>query len=53
MSGFKNKFKEADITFNVPANRVDRIQELHILIGHIICEIIEKNLSWINLEQNN
>ena len=45
LSGFKNKFKEADITFNVPANRVDRIQELHILIGHIICEIIEKNLN--------
>ncbi len=45
LSGFKNKFKEADITFNVPANRVDRIQELHILIGHIFCEIIEKNLN--------
>lgn len=45
LSGLKNKFKEADITFNVPANRVDRIQELHIHIGHIICEIIETNLN--------
>ena len=29
----------------VPANRVDRVQELHIFIGHVICEIIENSFS--------
>lgn len=39
------KFKEiADITLMVPSNDTPRIQESHILIGHIICELIEENL---------
>ena len=29
---------------NVPSDDTPRIQEAHILIGHIICEIIEKEL---------
>ncbi len=29
---------------NVPSEDTPRIQELHILIGHIICEIVEKEL---------
>jgi len=29
----------------VPAIRVDRIQEMHITIGHLICEYIENNIS--------
>lgn len=29
---------------NVPSNDTPRIQESHILIGHIICELVEKNL---------
>lgn len=29
---------------NVPSNDTPRIQESHILIGHIICEFVEKNL---------
>ena len=33
-----------DIVIKVPANRPDRIQEMHIAIGQIICEIIENNL---------
>lgn len=45
LSGSKNKTKIADLTVNVPASRVDRIQELHIHIGHIFCELIEKNLN--------
>jgi D-sedoheptulose 7-phosphate isomerase len=28
----------------VPSADTPRIQEAHILIGHIICEIIERNL---------
>jgi D-sedoheptulose 7-phosphate isomerase len=34
----------ADLIISTPAKRVDRIQELHILIGHTICEILEKEL---------
>lgn len=29
---------------NVPSNDTPRIQEAHILIGHIICEIVESSL---------
>lgn len=39
------KMKEAsDYLFNVPSNDTPRIQESHILIGHIICELVEANL---------
>jgi len=31
----------ADILINVPSKITPRIQESHILIGHIICEIVE------------
>ena len=31
----------SDININVPSNDTQRIQEIHILIGHIICDIIE------------
>lgn len=33
-----------DILIPVPSNDTPRIQECHILIGHIICEFVEKNL---------
>ena len=33
-----------DILLNVPSNDTPRIQESHILIGHIICEHIEKDI---------
>jgi len=32
----------SDILLNVPSNNTPRIQESHILIGHIICEFVEK-----------
>jgi len=35
---------EVDILLNVPSVDTPRIQESHILIGHIICEIVESNL---------
>jgi D-sedoheptulose 7-phosphate isomerase len=39
------KMKEfADILLNVPSNDTPRIQESHILLGHIICELVEKNI---------
>jgi len=36
--------KMADIALIVPSNSTPRIQESHILIGHIICDIIEKEI---------
>jgi D-sedoheptulose 7-phosphate isomerase len=42
-SGGKMKDK-ADILLNVPSTDTPRIQESHILIGHVICEIIESKL---------
>jgi D-sedoheptulose 7-phosphate isomerase len=34
-----------DITLHVPSTSTQRIQECHILIGHILCGLIEDNLS--------
>ena len=34
----------SDFTFNVPSKDTPRIQEIHITAGHIICEIVEKEL---------
>lgn len=34
----------ADINFIVPSDDTPRIQEAHIMIGHIICDIVEKSL---------
>jgi len=36
------KMKEAsDFLFNVPSNDTPRIQESHIMLGHIICQLVE------------
>jgi len=34
----------ADLVIKVPSNDTPRIQEAHILIGHIICQLIESEL---------
>lgn len=34
----------ADVLINVPSADTPRIQEAHILIGHIICELVESDL---------
>jgi len=34
----------ADHFINVPSNTTPRIQESHILVGHIICELVEVNI---------
>jgi D-sedoheptulose 7-phosphate isomerase len=36
--------KYADLFIKVPSNDTPRIQEVHILIGHIICQLIESEL---------
>jgi len=39
----------ADYLLNVPSTDTPRIQEAHILIGHIICEIVEAQMFPRNL----
>jgi len=34
--------KESDINFNVDVSDTPRVQEMHILAGHIICELIDR-----------
>jgi D-sedoheptulose 7-phosphate isomerase len=34
----------SDILINVPSGNTARIQEAHIMIGHIICEIVESKM---------
>lgn len=34
----------ADVLLNVPSTDTPRIQESHIMIGHIICELVEKTM---------
>ena len=36
--------KYANVVLGVPSKRVDRIQEMHIFIGHNLCEELEKQL---------
>ena len=35
----------ADLVLTVPSDSTPRIQEAHITIGHIVCELIERELS--------
>ncbi|MCA6488858.1 MAG: D-sedoheptulose 7-phosphate isomerase [Chitinophagaceae bacterium] len=42
-SGGKMK-GQCDYLINVPSSDTPRIQESHILIGHILCELTEKNI---------
>ncbi|MDC1145419.1 SIS domain-containing protein [Candidatus Marinimicrobia bacterium] len=39
--GTLNSF--SDININISSNSTQRIQEMHILIGHIICDIVEQS----------
>lgn len=42
-NGGENK-EYADVAIIVPSNDTPRIQESHIMIGHIVCDIVEKTL---------
>lgn len=42
-SGGKMK-DNCDYLLNVPSSDTPRIQESHIMLGHIICELVEENL---------
>ena len=43
LSGGKMK-ATSDILFNVPSDDTPRIQECHMLIGHIICQLVEEEI---------
>jgi D-sedoheptulose 7-phosphate isomerase len=36
--------EKATVLINVPSDDTPRIQELHIMIGHIVCEMVESEL---------
>ena len=36
--------KATDLLINIPSSDTPRIQEAHILVGHIICEMVEKEI---------
>ncbi len=36
-----------DLTLTVPSSSTPRIQEVHITVGHIVCELVEKELSIV------
>jgi len=40
--------KVADLVLIVPSNSTPRIQESHIAIGHIVCDLVEKEMSGRN-----
>ena len=41
----KKSSNNADTVINVPAKRVDRIQELHLFIIHFICQLVEEKIT--------
>jgi D-sedoheptulose 7-phosphate isomerase len=36
--------EQSDVLLNVPSYDTPRIQESHILLGHIICQVVEENV---------
>ena len=40
--------REVDLALVVPSESVPRIQEAHITIGHIVCELVEKELAALS-----
>lgn len=35
--------KEADLAITIPSNSTARIQECHIAVGHLLCELVEED----------
>ena len=34
----------SNVNINIPSRNTQRIQEVHILVGHILCDIVEQTL---------
>jgi D-sedoheptulose 7-phosphate isomerase len=33
-----------EVLFSVPSRQIPRIQETHLLLGHIICDLVDREL---------
>jgi len=49
--GFNNLTRVTDVVLAVPSKSVQRIQEAHLVICHIICDLVDLNLSHIKSNQ--
>jgi D-sedoheptulose 7-phosphate isomerase len=36
--------KQAEMTITIPSDSTARVQECHITIGHLLCELVEREL---------
>lgn len=45
LTGENEPEADCDCTISIPSGETAQIQEMHILIGHLICEIIEENFN--------
>ena len=36
--------KETDYTLDIPSSDTPRVQECHIMVGHILCELVEAEI---------
>jgi D-sedoheptulose 7-phosphate isomerase len=47
MTGLVNSSmsERADLALQVPAEKTARIQEMHIAVGHVVCELVEKAIA--------
>ena len=48
----RGKLPEDVVTLNVPSTETARIQECHILLGHIVCGLVEETIFEINSHKN-
>ena len=45
------KLKDFEFKYNSTNTSTARIQEMHILIGHIVCSCVEKSIFELNYER--
>jgi D-sedoheptulose 7-phosphate isomerase len=43
-SGIGDLLDQTDIIISVPSTSTPRIQEAHIMLGHIICQLVEEHI---------
>ena len=49
LTGFDGgELKKSDLNINIAVDSTQRVQEMHILVGHIICDVIEKRKFFSN-----
>lgn len=45
LTGNNDEEYDCDVVIKAPSKKTEEIQEMHIALGHIICEIVEKELN--------